>query len=228
MIITLAGQKGGTGKSTTAVAIAVEWCARGRRVLLVDLDPQGSARTWGDVAAEAAAEHTPTVVALGAGLHLHLPPLAAAHDLVVIDCPPRHGEMQRTALMLAHVALLPCGPDPTEVWGLTESVELVRAAMARRPELLPRIVITRKDHRTGLSRGARTSLAELSIPVLDTELGRRVTYPEALAAGRGPTTYDPRSIAAREVRRLVTELEQLVAVDAQDDVAPPRRAKGRR
>lgn len=224
MILTLAGQKGGTGKSTTAVSIAVEWCARGRRVLLVDLDPQGSARTWGDVAAEVAAEHTPTVVALGAGLHMHLPPLAAAHDLVVIDCPPRHGEMQCTALMLAHVALLPCGPDPTEVWGLTESVELVRAAMARRPELKPRIVLTRKDHRTGLGRGARLSLEQLGIPLLDTELGRRVTYPEALAAGKGPTTYDPRSSAAAEVRRLVSELERLVAVDAK----PTGRAKGSR
>ncbi|MFO0610273.1 MAG: AAA family ATPase [Polyangiales bacterium] len=95
MILTLCGQKGGAGKTTAAVAIAVELVARGRSVLLVDLDPQGSLRTWGDVAAEAKVEHAPTVTALGAGVHRHLPPLAAAYEVTVIDCPPAQGELQR-------------------------------------------------------------------------------------------------------------------------------------
>jgi Mrp family chromosome partitioning ATPase len=49
-ILAFAGQKGGAGKTTTAIATACEWQARGRRVLLVDTDPQGSTRTWADVA----------------------------------------------------------------------------------------------------------------------------------------------------------------------------------
>lgn len=212
MIVAICGQKGGTGKSTTAVSIAVAWVERGHRVLLVDLDPQGTVQTWGDVAAEAGSAHVPTVVTLGAALHYHLPPLAAAHDLVVIDCPPRHGEMQAAALMVATVAVLPCSADPSEVWGMTASTDLVRNAQATRPALVARLLVTRKDRRTAIGTGARRALERLELPVLDAELSRRVTYPEALAFGKGPTTHEPKSDAAREVRRLASELGALLGL----------------
>jgi chromosome partitioning protein len=222
VIIAFAGQKGGSGKTTTAVAVAVEWCVRGRRVLLVDVDPQGSIRTWGDVAAEASAEHTPTVTAMGAGLHRHLPPLAAAHDVTVIDCPPMHGELQRAALMVCDLAVLPTGPAALDVWALGASVDLVREARALRPEMRSAVLITRKLPRTVLGARARHALGELGLPVLDAELSLRITYQEAPAAGLGPTTYDARSIAAREVRVLATELEQLGGL-----ASASKRARGR-
>lgn len=208
-VLALVGQKGGTGKTTTAISVAVELVARGRRVLLVDTDPQGSVLTWADVAAENGAEHTPAVCALGAQLRQQLAPHRDGVDVVVIDCPPQHGERQRAALMVADVAILPSGPDPTEVWGLTASADLVREAMTVRPMLKVAVLITRTDKRTVLGATSRGTLERLELPVLESSLSRRVTYPEAIAAGRGPSTYDPRGIAAREVKRLVTELEVL-------------------
>ena len=190
MILALCGQKGGAGKTTAAVAIAVEMAARGRRVLLVDLDPQGSLRTWGDVAAEAKAEHTPTVVALGAGVHRHLPPLTDAYDATVIDCPPAQGELQRAAMMLADVALLPCGPAALDVWAAAASADLVKEAMASKAELRAAVLITRKIPGTVLGARARGAIELLGLPVLGAELGQRVTYQEAPAAGLGPTTYE--------------------------------------
>src|ERR1022692_925466 len=99
MIIALTGQKGGIGKSTTAVSLAAYGVERGMRVLLVDADPQGTARTWGEVADEAG-HPSPTVVAMGPTMHKsgQLAQIAATYDLTVIDCPPRHGEIQRSAL----------------------------------------------------------------------------------------------------------------------------------
>lgn len=73
--------------------------ARKKSVLLVDTDPQGSCCTWSDVAVER--EHTTlTVVAMGVGLHCPglLTALAERHDTVVVDCPPRHDELQRAVL----------------------------------------------------------------------------------------------------------------------------------
>lgn len=207
MIFALAGQKGGVGKSTVAISIAAELVARQRKVLLVDADPQGTARTWGDVASEAG-HPLPTLVAMGATMHRpdQLPRVAAAYDHVVIDCPPRHGEIQRSALMVADAVILPCGPSAADAWALTTSVELVNEARALRPELQAFIAITRKQGNTALSKGARDVLTQTGLTVLGTELGFRVAFAESIGAGQGPTTYAPRDAAAREVRALVDEL----------------------
>lgn len=218
MKITIAGQKGGAGKTTVSTSLAVEWMARGRRVLLVDTDPQGSAKTWGEVAAEAGRE-APTVVSMGAGLHRadQLPALAQGFDVVVIDCPPRHGEIQRAALMVADLAILPCGPSAFDVWALGDSLELVNAARQLRPHLKAAVLITRKAPRTTLGAGVREALAEIGLPVLGAELGFRVTYPEASAAGLGVSIYAPKSPAADEVRALVNELEEMMKEEAEQD-----------
>ena len=108
MIVALAGQKGGAGKSTLAVCLAVEALERGERVLLVDADPQGTARTWVEVAAEGG-QTVPTSITMGASMHRdgQLRALAAGFALTLIDCPPRHGEIQRAALMVADRVLIP-------------------------------------------------------------------------------------------------------------------------
>jgi len=231
VILALAGQKGGAGKSTVAISVVAELVARKRKVLLVDADPQGTARTWGDVASEAG-HPLPTIVAMGATLHRpeQLPRVAASYDHVVIDCPPRHGEIQRSALMVADLVLLPCGPSAADAWALTTSVELVTEARALRPDLEARIVITRKQVNTMLSKGAREVLTQTGIPVLSTELGYRVAFAESIGAGLGVTTYAPRDAAAAEVRGLVDELLSTTArTHAQEAPArkPPKAARGR-
>lgn len=213
----ITGQKGGVGKSTTAVALAVAAQEGGARVLLVDADPQGTARTWGDVAAEAG-HPAPTVVAMGPAMHRpdQLPALARAYDVVVIDCPPRHGDVQRSALMVADLAVLPCGPSAADAWALASALEVVNEARTLREALQACILITRKQPRTALGKGARDVLEASGLPVLTAELGFRVAYQEALAAGLGPTTFAPRDAAAREVRALLAELMNVLALEAGD------------
>jgi chromosome partitioning protein len=208
MIIALTGQKGGIGKSTTAVSLAVAAQSTGRRVLLVDADPQGTVRTWSEVASEAGQE-IPTVVAMGATMHRpgQLPAVTPAYDLTVIDCPPRHGEISRSALMIADLAVFPCGPTAADAWALAAAVDVFKEAITLRDGLLGCILITRKQGRTALGRGARAVLETSGLPVLATELGYRVAYQEALATGQGVTSYAPRDAAAREMFNLLAELE---------------------
>lgn len=207
MIVALTGQKGGVGKSTTAIGLASAAFARGLRVLLVDADPQGTARTWGDVAAESG-RRTPTVVAMGANMHRpgQLPGLAADYDLVVIDAPPRHGDVQRSALMIADLAIVPCGPSAADAWALASTLEMIEEARALRPELSACLLVTRKQGRTALGKGARTVLASSGLPLLATELGYRIAYQEALAAGMGVAEFAPRDPAAKEINALLTEV----------------------
>lgn len=211
--IALAGQKGGSGKSTVALSLAAECLARGFRVLLVDADAQGTARTWGAVANEAG-HAAPTVVSMGADLHKpgQLPALAKGFDLVVIDCPPRHAEVQRAALAVADLALLPSGPSAHDAWALAESVELVVAAQRLRPELKAAAMVTRKVAGTSIGASAREALAGVGVPLLKTELGFRVAYQEAPAAGLGVAQYAPTSEAAAEVRAMTTEVLELVGL----------------
>lgn len=228
MLIALCGQKGGSGKTTAAIAIAAELLARGKRVLLVDADPQGTARTWADVAAEAG-RPVPTVVVMGAKMHLpgQLDSLAVNYDFTVIDCPPRHGDVQRSALMIADLAILPCGPAAVDVWAMTEPVEIIGEARKIRPDLRVFALVTRKVSRAAIGAAARENLGSLGLPVLKTELGFRIAYQEAPAAGLGIAQYAPRSAAALEVRTLVNELLEELARDKKTKHRP-KKAAGRK
>ena len=214
MIVALTGQKGGVGKSTLATGLAAEALRRGLSVLLVDADPQGTARTWGEVAVEGG-QPVPTIVAMGASMHRadQLPKVAGNFDVVVIDCPPRAGDIQRSALMVADVALLPSGPSAADAWALATTLEVVSEAQTLRPDLQAALVITRKQPRTAIGKGAREVLIASGLPVLQTELGYRVAYQEALAAGQGASTYAPKSDAAAELRDLLDEVLTLGGSD---------------
>jgi chromosome partitioning protein len=179
-------------------------------VLLVDADPQGTVRTWGEVAAERR-HPAPTVVAMGASMHKagQLGALAASYDITFIDCPPRHGEVQRSALMVADMVVLPCGASAADAWALATSLEVVREARALRDELLACVLITRKQGRTALGKAARKVLESTGLPVLETELGSRIAYQEALAAGQGITNYAARDAGTREIFDLLDELGRL-------------------
>lgn len=230
VIVALTGQKGGVGKSTLAICIASELLARRRKVLLVDADPQGTVRTWGEVASDAG-QPVPSIVAMGATMHRpeQLPTVRNGYDDVVIDCPPRHGDIQRSALMVADLALLPCGPSSADAWALGASIDLVNEARALRPDLDVRILITRKQGRTALGRSAREELAKSGIDLLKTEVGYRVAFAEALGAGQGVSAYAPRDVAADEVRAVVGELLSWEKKHgAQEAAAQPAQAGRRR
>lgn len=207
MIIALVSQKGGVGKSTLAVSIAWELQARGDRVLVVDADPQGTVRVTGEVAAERGAT-APSIVALGRDMYRpdQLPLLAQNFDHVVIDTPGRLGDVQRSALMVADLVVVPVGQSAADAWGIADTIELIRQAQTLRPELRAVLVITRKLPRTALGRSARDALVASGFEILGSETTYRVAWQEALAAGLGAAQYAPRDKAALETRSIVDEL----------------------
>jgi chromosome partitioning protein len=216
VILTLIGQKGGAGKSTIAILVAAELAAR-RRVLLVDADPQGTARTWGAVRAERGVDGGPSVVAMAGPLHRPdgVPRLADGFDDVVIDCPPRLADVQRSALAVADVALLPCGASSADTWALAESLRPVFDVVELRPTLRVGIVLNRMRAGTAAGRGARDALADAGVPVLQAALGLRQAYSEAIGAGLGVGAYAPKDAAAGELHALVAEIVDLAGTRRQ-------------
>ncbi len=214
--ITLAGQKGGVGKSTIALCLAVELHQRGRRVLVVDADDQqGTALTWASVAAEQALmalRDVPPVVRMGDNIRTDLVRLAAGYEVTIVDTPGRTGRRAVFALGHSDLALLPCGPTGPEVWAMAGTLEQVRDVQAVHAGLRACILVTRKQVNTVIGRRAARALAETGVDVLETELHLRLAYGEAITAGLGPTTYEPNGEAAREVRALASEVEALVGL----------------
>jgi chromosome partitioning protein len=207
MIVSLTGGKGGIGKTTLAVCLAAEAVQRGKRALLVDLDDQRSASQWGD-AAVALKRPAPNVVSMTAGMLTAgaLAAIVGEHDPVLLDCPGRHDEVTRAALLCSDVAILPCGPGSFDAWALASSIELIARARALRPALKAYIVVAKKKPRSALSASARDELGACGLPVLKTEVYDRVAYPEATGFGLGVTTYEPKSPAADEIRALYDEI----------------------
>jgi len=206
--IVVGGQKGGVGKSTTAIGLAAEWLCRGRTVLLVDTDPQQTVTTWAALAEEAG-HRAPVVRVLAASkLARELPRMAAAFDVTIVDTPPRQVEVQAHAMAVADFALLPSLPGAHDLWALFQSMEAVAAEMKRRPAMRAGLLLNRSNTRTVAARNAIEQLGRQGVALLNTRLSDRVDHTYASAAGQGVTVYAPRSEAAREIRQLCNELEE--------------------
>jgi chromosome partitioning protein len=207
VLLALAGLKGGVGKTTAAVSLAVECFSRGYRVLLLDLDPLGTLHHWAEQAIERG-QPTPPTLALGHNVPgpEGLRALAQGYDLVILDCPPADVEILQVALMATDVAVLPCTPKPLDVWALGPTLQIVEAIRKQRPTLETPVLINRRDDRTMAAARVRAGLIQHGLPLLDTMLGARVAFGESIAMGQGVTQYDSDSRAADEVRSLVDEL----------------------
>jgi hypothetical protein len=141
---------------------------------------------------------------MGATMHRdgQLSKVAAAYELAIVDCPPRHGEIQRSALLVADLAILPCGPAAVDAWALGASIDLVQETRTLRRDLAAYVLITRKQTRTALGQGAREVLSTSGLPVLQAELGYRIAYQEAIAAGSGTSRSSTRARRHVEDRSL--------------------------
>jgi chromosome partitioning protein len=210
MIVALLNQKGGVGKTTLALHLAGEWARRGRRVTLVDADPQGSALDWSQQRSRSGAPRLFGVVGLARDtLHREAPELARDADHVVIDGPPRVAGLMRSALLAADLVLIPVQPSPFDGWASAEVLALLGEARIYRPQLTARFVLNRCGARTVIARDTAETLADHDPPVLAATIGQRVVFAAAAQSGQLAGEIEDDSLAAREIAALAGEIERL-------------------
>ena len=122
-VIAVLNQKGGSGKTTIATHLARALQLDGADVLLVDSDPQGSARDW-----SAVREDQPlTVVGIDRPtIDRDVKNVARKVDFVVIDGAPQAADLAVSAIKAADFVLIPVQPSPYDIWATADLVELVK------------------------------------------------------------------------------------------------------
>ncbi|WP_419582832.1 ParA family partition ATPase [Thiolapillus sp.] len=207
-VIAVLNQKGGSGKTTIATHLARELQLDGSDVLLVDSDPQGSARDWAAVRED----HPLTVVGIDRPtIDRDVKNIARKVEFVVIDGAPQAADLAVSAIKVADLVLIPVQPSPYDIWATAELVDLVKQRIeVTDGRLQAAFVVSRAIKGTRIGGEVTEALAGYELPVLDARITQRVSYPGTAAAGTTVLESEPNGDAAAEVRALATEIKQML------------------
>ncbi|MFP7570187.1 ParA family partition ATPase [Marivita sp. S2033] len=207
-VITVAQQKGGSGKTTVSANLATGFLRQGKSVALVDIDPQGSLGRWFMTRIETESgpcDQLEFATSSAWGITYEVRKLSGTHDIVIIDTPPKADSDLRPALRVADLVVVPVSVSHVDLWA-TEGV----LDLARRESKDALVVLNRARANTRL--GAEVALAaeDLNARIAQATLANRVIYAEALGQGRG-AAEGRKTAAQAEVDALTAEVAQVLA-----------------
>lgn len=209
MIITLGHTKGGVGKSTLALNIAIERIRQGNDVLLVDGDPKQASLSKA-VALRGETERSPALPCVllddARSLRQQIGLLKPKYSDIIIDVGGKDSNALRAALIVTDLLLLPVGPESVEIWALDDILGLVEEARAFN-DFQVAAVLNRAKAAGRDNAEARAIIAEYpDIDLLPVSLGNRSVFSSAFGQGLSVAEYRPRN------RKAETELAKLVRV----------------
>lgn len=210
MIIAVANQKGGCGKTMIATNLAALFATEGREVLLVDADPeQHSAMNW----CADRPEQLPKVHASGLparNLRKDADALRDKWEIVIIDGGARVTEHAHAAVAAADWLIIPVRPSKVDLDSTAQFLDIVQTDMAKRDNLSGGLVINQFQEGTAIGVAAQKQIAEWNFPLFDSLLHSYVAYSEALWQGQAVGEYQPKSKAAADMADLFKELKRVI------------------
>jgi chromosome partitioning protein len=201
-VIALVSQKGGSGKTTVAVNLAVAAHEAGKTALVVDLDLQASATEWHNARSDKSLIVLPTHPA---GLSRVIESAREqGADFVFIDTAAKTETDTVAAIEAADVALIPCRPSIVDLRAVQNTIRICRYR-----EITPHVVLTQTETQGTVADEARAMLVQLGVNVLPETLGRRIAFSHSMIEGQGVSEFDPRGKGAQEVRALLERVSRL-------------------
>ena len=202
-VLAIIGQKGGSGKTTTALGLAVAAAKAGRRVAVIDLDPQATAANWGDRRED---KESPAVVSCQAARLMQVLEAAKAQgvQLAIIDTPGKSSDTATRAAKAADRVLLPIQPHLFDIETLESVAEIL--VLAGKPPAA--VVVNRAPVQGKRHEDTREALVRMGYEVAPVVLFNRAAHGDATNLGQAASEYEPKGKAAQEIASLYSYIDK--------------------
>ena len=214
MIITVGGIKGGIGKTTVSVNLAIMRQDAGRNVVLIDADEQRSASEFAEQRAALGHPALPCRQASGSDTYALVNDLSDEYDDVIVDVGGRDTRAQRAAMLASDLVLLPMPVGNFDAWTLPQAERLISEVRSENPDLdavsfISRGYVRGKDN----DEAADMLRASTILRFVDAPLIERRIYVRSSGDGLGVCEVKPLDTkAADELRRLYSAVFNSTAV----------------
>ena len=193
--VSVISQKGGAGKTTIALHLAVASAAAGRNTAVIDLDPQASAAKWAD---RRSAE-VPVVLSAHASRlpHEMNRVRASGGELVILDTAPHSDSAALEAARMSELVIIPCRPAILDMEAITNTLQLVKTTGKPIFVVMNAVGAMGRD-----TQEAADAVADLDVAVCPVRLVNRIAFSRSLLAGQTAPEFEPSGKAAAECAKL--------------------------
>lgn len=206
MIVAILNQKGGAGKTTISTNLARKFTLEGFKTLLVDSDPQGSARNWHHQSDGAyinlIALDRPTIKKDIFKFDQH-------YDIIFIDGAPLLSDMASSSIFCADIVLIPVQPSPYDVWSTEDIINLVEQKRNATDKTEVAFILSRKITKSVIARDVIDLLNQFNIPVFKSGTFQRVSYCESALEGKSVLEWNDDQ-AKKDITSIYEELKDFI------------------
>ena len=203
-VITIAQQKGGTGKTTLAVHLAMAFIKyHGLKVAIIDTDPQGSLGKWFMIRSEnkVSNENLTFKTASLWGAQYESKTLKNDHDIVIIDTPPKIEADARPSIEAADLVLIPMAASHVDFWATGAIAEIAKQA-----EKKILVQINRSNQRSKLINKTKDFIKSLDLSSTKIIIGNRQIYTSSMGEGKTAVEKQKKGNAIEEIKNLSEQI----------------------